>query len=302
MKVVTFNTLVGFLSPFMQQGLYPLHRRIAKQVEYLRAIDADVICLQEIFSLEDAAVFEANFPDYHCFKSEPMERTNASFKYLLMVALLALIPSMFGAKIVQLVMWPRSSPLWFLIVLLLGVFLGVTVLRRTPIESVSLGYKAGLMTLVRKDKLTIVNAQYRDMSREAQKGDTFNIINPRGLLMVDLLDENSQPVRIINVHLNRYYSRGRMSQIEDILRYVEPSTVVAGDFNAWPNSPEINRLKESGLTPTQEDGVSWNALCGARYLLDYIFMTSDLTSTEKEIAYHEKLSDHFAVSATITKA
>jgi endonuclease/exonuclease/phosphatase family metal-dependent hydrolase len=299
MKIITFNTLVGHVFP-LPHGWFPLHPRIPKQIAYLQNINADVMCLQEVFSIRDAAAFEKGFPDYYCFKSARIPRATGYFVYLLIMAILAIIPSAIVTVIIKWTLLPKAYATLFLIVLLLHIFIGVMVLRQSTIEAVTTGYKAGLMTLVRKDMFVSVKAVYTNMPRNAQRVDTFNIINPRGMLTVDAIDANNKPLRIINVHLNREASFGRTAQLDAILAQVLPNTIVCGDFNATPDSPDVQKMIQSGLLPTITTGVTWNALTTPTYLLDYIFITDTIKSTDSEIARHDQISDHFGVWAILT--
>ena len=299
MKVISFNTLVGHVFPF-PNGWFPLHMRIPKQIAYLQNINADVICLQEVFSVQDAATFEKGFPDYYCFKSAHISRSSGYFVYLLIIAILAIIPSAIVTVIIKWALMPKAYATLFLIVFLLHIFIGVMVLRRSTIEAVTTGYKAGLMTLVRKDMFVSVKAVYKDMPRSAQRGDSFNILNPRGMLTVDAIDANNKAIRIINVHLNQQASLGRTAQLDAILAKVVPNTIVCGDFNATADSPDIQKMIKSGLSPTITTGVTWDALTTPKYLLDYIFITDTIKSPDSEIARHDKISDHFGVWAILS--
>jgi endonuclease/exonuclease/phosphatase family metal-dependent hydrolase len=300
MKIITFNTLVGFVVPSAPSGWFALHQRIPKQIAYLQNINADVMCLQEVFSVQDAAAFEKGFPDYHCYKSARVPKSSGAFVYLLIIAILAFVPSVIVTKIISWALLPKVYATLLLMVLLVHVFIGVAVLRRSTIESVTTGYKAGLMTLVRKGMFVSIDAVYTDMPRHAQRGDSFNILNPRGMLTVNAMDANNKALRIINVHLNQEASNGRTAQLDAILAHVVPNTIVCGDFNATADSPDVQKLIASGLLPTQTTGATWNALTTEQYLLDYIFITDTLKSTQSEIARHGKISDHFGVWAILT--
>jgi endonuclease/exonuclease/phosphatase family metal-dependent hydrolase len=297
MKIITFNTLVGHVFP-LPHGWFPLHWRITKQIAYLQNVNADVMCLQEVFSIRDAAAFEKNFPDYYCFKSARIPRPSGHFVFLLVIAIMAILPSAIVTVIIKWALLPKVYTL-FLIVFLLHIVIGVILLRQSPIEATTTGYKAGLMTLVRKDMFVSVKALYTNMPRNAQRADSFNILNPRGILTINAIDANNKAIRIINVHLNRAASSGRTAQLDAILAQVVPNTIVCGDFNATADSPDVQKMITSGLLPTLSTGVTWNALTTPKYLLDYIFISDTIKSTDSEIARHDKISDHFGVWATL---
>jgi endonuclease/exonuclease/phosphatase family metal-dependent hydrolase len=264
----------------------------------LQNVNADVMCLQEVFSIRDAAAFEKNFPDYYCFKSARIPRPSGHFVFLLVIAIMAILPSAIVTVIIKWALLPKVYTL-FLIVFLLHIVIGVILLRQSPIEATTTGYKAGLMTLVRKDMFVSVKALYTNMPRNAQRADSFNILNPRGILTINAIDANNKAIRIINVHLNRAASSGRTAQLDAILAQVVPNTIVCGDFNATADSPDVQKMITSGLLPTLSTGVTWNALTTPKYLLDYIFISDTIKSTDSEIARHDKISDHFGVWATL---
>ena len=114
---------------------------------------------------------------------------------------------------------------------------------------------------------------------------------------------NGRELRILNVHLA--FSHGlRPSKIRDIQMHnllpllKTPHTILMGDFNVLPESPEIKNLNEimKNADPVPI-APSWKRFRMASRL-DHIFISKDLSETSCTIGA-SRASDHFPVIAEI---
>jgi endonuclease/exonuclease/phosphatase family metal-dependent hydrolase len=104
-------------------------------------------------------------------------------------------------------------------------------------------------------------------------------------------------------------TRVRLAQIPRLLDGVvgRPATVLLGDFNAEPGSPEIALLRQAGLTDafqaaggSPEDEPTYSSDRPERRI-DYIWLSGDLRATDFD-ATTSTASDHRGVMATVAPA
>lgn len=81
-----------------------------------------------------------------------------------------------------------------------------------------------------------------------------------------------------------------------------PRTVLAGDFNAEPDSPEIARVREAGLVSAQEaagtDLPTWPSWDPVEHI-DYVFATRDLAFSAP-VRPERTASDHLPLAVTVS--
>ncbi len=91
----------------------------------------------------------------------------------------------------------------------------------------------------------------------------------------------------------------RLEQSDELLEYWagRPHTIIAGDFNATPDSPVISNIINAGFVDTGAELGPDAVTTPDGRRIDYIFTTPDLTLTDVQIIDNDA-SDHFLVFAT----
>ncbi|MCB0007810.1 MAG: endonuclease/exonuclease/phosphatase family protein, partial [Anaerolineales bacterium] len=112
--------------------------------------------------------------------------------------------------------------------------------------------------------------------------------------------------RLINIHAHHLAdgSEIRQEEIAALLAFWadQPQTIIAGDFNATAETPEIGLLRAAGFQDVQELAGGTPAITfpddegGKR--LDYIWLSPELTTAEATLS-GGTVSDHLALSTTI---
>ncbi len=143
------------------------------------------------------------------------------------------------------------------------------------------------------------------------------------MAVIATVDAPGGPLRVVTAHIahvgeddaDRLAQAQRLSELSD-LGESGPNTILAGDLNATPDSPELRLLAGCGLTDAWEagegDGWTWaesnpharNARVPNRRL-DYILTGSGLTATAAGLAGTQPIdgivpSDHYAVWADLS--
>jgi endonuclease/exonuclease/phosphatase family metal-dependent hydrolase len=120
---------------------------------------------------------------------------------------------------------------------------------------------------------------------------------------------DGRTVTVIVTHLQHREENTptRLLQIEELFRRWggTPRTVIAGDLNAEPGSPEIGRFEEAGLESAQ-DATGHGGLFTApsdqpRHRIDWIFGTPDLRFEGFAIP-RTTASDHLPLAVTVSLA
>ncbi len=117
----------------------------------------------------------------------------------------------------------------------------------------------------------------------------------RGYVWAQLDWGSGEPLHIVNTHLDSERSDVRIAQLTALLEAWagRPRTVLVGDMNALPGSPEIQMVLAAGfLDAWSEAGQP------ERSRIDYIFHTIDLV-THDVVVIESRASDHPAYAATI---
>jgi endonuclease/exonuclease/phosphatase family metal-dependent hydrolase len=127
------------------------------------------------------------------------------------------------------------------------------------------------------------------------------------------LDLGGGRLRLVVTHLHHVErpegTRVRLAQIPVLLEGVvgRPATVLLGDFNAEPGSPEIALLRQAGLTDafqaaggSPDDELTYSSDRPAQRI-DYIWLSGDLRASDFD-ATTSTASDHRGVMATVAPA
>ena len=131
----------------------------------------------------------------------------------------------------------------------------------------------------------------------------------RAALEVEVPLAEGEPLRLFATHFHhrRKDSHIRVEESQAVLEHWNgaPRTILLGDLNATPESPEMELLRQSGFRDVLDiQGVSPGytfRTTDPAYRIDYILITPDLDA-ENAAVPESTASDHFAVVATVTEA
>ncbi len=117
------------------------------------------------------------------------------------------------------------------------------------------------------------------------------------------------PLLVINTHLHQIEDDHdiRLLQVPVLLDFWDgrPNSILLGDLNAEPDTPEISLLIEAGLIDSWLEsgtgpGLTWNAVDSSKRI-DWMWHTSDLVGTRSEVI-PSLASDHLPVVVQIEPA
>ncbi|HEX9775864.1 MAG TPA: endonuclease/exonuclease/phosphatase family protein [Actinomycetota bacterium] len=157
---------------------------------------------------------------------------------------------------------------------------GNAIVSRYPILTASTGFLPAEGTLLRRGYLSVV-------------------VDPLG----------AQPIRVIDTHLHHLaddLTRVHLLQVAALLDGWGESgrTVLVGDFNAEPGTPEIAAILRAGFADAWARGRGAGLTANAAkpdVRIDYVFHTPDLRALEARVI-ESTASDHFGVVATLNVA
>lgn len=149
-------------------------------------------------------------------------------------------------------------------------------------------------------------SRYPIVSRQALKLPPAGLPLQRGMLLAQIDVGNGEALNVINTHYHHRpaASEARVQHSNALLQQWRkaPRTVVIGDLNARPDTPEIMLLRTAGFIDVLDSaGIlpGYTAPTPApRQRLDYIWITPDLHATNAIIPTLSA-SDHLAVAATV---
>ena len=125
------------------------------------------------------------------------------------------------------------------------------------------------------------------------------------------IEVNGQLVDVFVTHLTHIYedktNPKRVEQVKFILNLIKNSQnkiIFMGDFNSFPDWPEIQAVLNAGLidsfatvNPNNDTAASWPAN-NPELHIDYIFLSSDITPITSTI-FKTLISDHLPLATTI---
>jgi endonuclease/exonuclease/phosphatase family metal-dependent hydrolase len=237
LRVVTFNVFPGSPVPWLGGGTTALAGswRLAEQIRRLRELDADVVCLQELYCASARDTFAkalGSVYEMHHAPRRPPRSHLLLFTALTCIVVVAAFHAgiacgvgrswaAFGA-IVAWRAWLRSA---------LGAWLS--------------GESYGLVTLVRRT----LKSSSATLVFGHQAGDRLNRVVPRGYQLTYVGD-----VAIFNTHLNaggrddsdRLHQAAALCEAVCEARRLLGVTVVCGDLNAPPHAASVSLLRHVG--------------------------------------------------------
>jgi endonuclease/exonuclease/phosphatase family metal-dependent hydrolase len=133
---------------------------------------------------------------------------------------------------------------------------------------------------------------------------TADLPYQRGFIFAEIIVGSNQTLNVIATHFHHLPDGGEVRQRQALAifdaRQNQVQTVIMGDLNATPDTPEIVLIHEAGFSDILaevERNSTFPSLNPDRQL-DYILLSSDLTADDITIAY-SLASDHLAIAATI---
>lgn len=226
--------------PRTASDLFP--HRIAAQIEALRKLDPDIVCLQELYCDKSFAALRDAFPDYDVRRDSGMHdehprrrRGNASALGIIAGALL-------GAAVMSCSSWrpallhlAAAASLWF------GAYLVLP--SNSGLAAWLSNRGTGLGIMVRRTRATVIEHWVEHFV--SQEGDLLNWVAPRGFARTMIALNTAcncgpAPAFVFNTHLNALGSdEHRAAQAKQLAREIRrvstaARVVLCGDFNESP--------------------------------------------------------------------
>ena len=282
MRVMTCNVWVGEMNPLMGYFSYAWPGRMTRQVKVWLEQNPDVICLQEVFLASQRQVLR-QVPGYTLYtpqNTQPMKPVGL-VSLVIWVLLLCSLPMLLS-----------QQPLLMLVALVVLFY----VLRNHAFTNIFTSRSSGSAILV-KNNVRVLRTM--DWVYTNQAGDFVNNYVYRGGMSVDVELPDATTAQIITTHLNQDHTRYRMEQVEELLTFLTPAAVdtvvVCGDFNATPESPDVQYIQEqTDLRRGDNTDNTWND----EKLLDHIFTNATFQSYQV-LPLRPTLLDHSPIVADI---
>lgn len=182
-------------------------------------------------------------------------------------------------------------------------------------ESMTIAIRNETTQLIRLDTFWLSPTPLEPGSRYPDQSDC-----PRTCTRAILLHQDSQtPIRFYNTHLDHISSQARLQGLTQLLCQMERDTerypypiLLTGDFNAVPDSPEMEPLKEHPNLMLRDVTTSlpftfhnYFHTPDVTSKIDYIFVSSVFQAKQvccwKEEENGVYLSDHYPVCAELTR-
>lgn len=151
-----------------------------------------------------------------------------------------------------------------------------------------------------------VFSRYPILASEVHALPPDDLLLHRGFIFIEVDINEANPLRLINTHYHHLDdgSAIRVQQTEAILDFWNgrAHTLVMGDLNARPDTPEMQLLRDAGFTDAIDaagitPGYTYSSTNPDRRL-DYIWYTAD-TNASEVVINPSTASDHLGVAATI---
>ena len=177
-------------------------------------------------------------------------------------------------------------------------------------EQMSVAFRKEKYDLIQMNTFWLSETPLRPGSRYPQQSDC-----PRTCTEAVLMaHESGRVLRVMNTHLDHVGALPRRLGLEQILRYTQSIAlfpdapiILAGDFNAWPDSEEMAPLRNAPEfeNVTAGIGVTYHGYMKAEQPghIDYIFTRGPLTCQAVQKWEQQEngvfLSDHYPVCALL---
>lgn len=265
MSLVSYNVMFGDIFYFNLAYSFRIH----KQIKYIKELNPDIICLQEMYDQTVRSKYKQKFRDYSYCIGQDYKFLN-SMLYIMLFLLLLFVPVSIFYKIL-------------LMILSRHIFISTIIQRNS-----------GLVIFLKKDRYVVKNLQF--VQFKSKQLDWRRHFIKRGMLIIDAFDIDRQiELRIINTHMDAY---GNKECIKELSGYITTNTVIAGDFNQYMTDDKIGKTYKKDYYGASYE--SWGTLtmrllhdeqAGDIKQIDYIYSTD---KNDSEIIIHRlnNLSDH----------
>lgn len=265
MRVATFNIYNGVFGPSFAPSLVHEPHRIERQCAEIRALGADVVCLQEVHDHGVLRAYQLGLGDMYGTRYE-WEGERTQFTTVRQVGMVVWVLLLVGGGV--LVVWLEHTvrrqcldTVWVTCVAVaLYILLVRRLLRSVPYIFTFGRIGSGLVLLYRRET---VRPRACAMVRFAeQSGDPLNALRPRGFLYADLESvADGARWRVYNTHTDALPGRtgitdarpgpsvARRAQLEELFRHAGHAAtssvcpwngvVVCGDLNTVVEDNEI---------------------------------------------------------------
>lgn len=247
LSVLTFNVYPGLILP--HTDLFP--HRIAAQVTALRALQPDIVCLQELFCAKSFTVLKNAFSDYDVRWDEAAEEPPDNQHPRRRHRCRPIDPLLIGAIIETLLfiaVWCSSWRPLLLVPLLTLSVIGAAMLllllsRNSGLWALLTNRRTGLAIMVRRERASVAAHLVKRFA--TQGGDPLNLVAPRGFSRTTLSVKSECQcgpgvVYVFNTHLNALgpssYRTAQAHQLASEIKEVSKCAriIVCGDFNEQP--------------------------------------------------------------------
>jgi len=283
------------LNVWVNRARYNLER----QLQGVRELFPDVICLQEVFHTDVLEAYRKAFPDYCLVAFGQAHNFSAMAALFLIMLAVAAIFSGAVWLVERFVSDTRWKTVWTIAVPLMMVCYERVVRHHWTIAFLT-GNRTGLAMLVRREAVDLHERKCVTFSRAGHAADLLNILRPRGFISAAGVvpmphGKGSLPVRFVTTHLNQPLEQalgdGRHRQVKEVfakcikddellimgcdLNATPPGTINGSDCNTYADVLEEMEDAWVNTNPSdpQRDGLTWdqanNPLCSG--LLNKVF-------------------------------
>jgi endonuclease/exonuclease/phosphatase family metal-dependent hydrolase len=164
--------------------------------------------------------------------------------------------------------------------------------------------------IVMKDGRTAGNAVFTKYKIQKNKEHTLSDIGNRKALEV-AIEVGGKNLHIFCTHLTHTHQQPwpiQILQTENLIKVLPPNyTIVMGDFNATPESPTIQKIRNALADTDPKNQPTWSnyiegcKVCNIQDIsirLDYIFTTKDIKTSSFKVE-SSKASDHLPISVIL---
>jgi endonuclease/exonuclease/phosphatase family metal-dependent hydrolase len=152
-----------------------------------------------------------------------------------------------------------------------------------------------------------VLSRYPITASEAHALPTEDLLLERGFILAQIDTGTANPLNVINTHYHHIEADSdlRVPQSQAIIDFWagRPFTLIMGDLNAEPDTPEMMLIRDAGFTEALAaagitPGYTYSSV-DPYTQLDYIWYTADLAA-DGVIIPTTTASDHLGIVATIS--
>lgn len=217
---------------------------VDRQIQGIRELAPDVICLQEVFHLDVLEAYRSAFPDY-CLVA--FGRAHNFSAVVALIAIMLAVAATFAGSVWLVEKF--TSGMWriaWLVIVPIMIVCYSRLIRHHWTVAFLTGNRTGLVMLVRRDAFELKEHSCVMFSRCGHAADFLNVLRPRGFIHVTCglrLPGYSDPLklRLVTTHLNQPLEQalgdGRHRQVKEIFDkclHDDELCLLGVDLNATP--------------------------------------------------------------------